>query len=313
MTCCYALIRSFAGSATWCSARDPDGVQGRGRIYSIKTANLESPRLLLLSSWSVSAPPPSWTSRADPAQSSGVAVNAQCLEVFQSLKLGKSTSLVPPALSDRVLIREQSSSTSSSSSRRPTRRLSWLPLPPRLRTMISWRSSRPRAAATPSTISSTRSRARVVATSCASTPGACSQRDSTALMDCRSPDEAKIKTKMLYASSKDALRRALVGISTEIQGTDFSEVAYDAGTASAPPHADRTDEIQCSTRSRAVLSRTVELDKRGGMMREWLQYNRSPSWLIARPAACEVAGPPCRPCRPSRAASAPHPPEDSRS
>lgn len=44
----------------------------------------------------------------------------------------------------------------------------------------------------------------------------------------RSPDEAKIKTKMLYASSKDALRRALVGVAIEIQGTDHSEVAYEA-------------------------------------------------------------------------------------
>ncbi|KAM0753573.1 hypothetical protein T439DRAFT_338594 [Meredithblackwellia eburnea MCA 4105] len=41
-----------------------------------------------------------------------------------------------------------------------------------------------------------------------------------------SPDEAKIKTKMLYASSKDALRRSLVGIASEIQGTDHSEIAY---------------------------------------------------------------------------------------
>jgi len=31
---------------------------------------------------------------------------------------------------------------------------------------------------------------------------------------------------MVYASSKDALRRSLNGIATEIQGTDFSEVAY---------------------------------------------------------------------------------------
>lgn len=44
-----------------------------------------------------------------------------------------------------------------------------------------------------------------------------------------SPDEAKIKEKMLYASSKDALRRSLVGIANEIQGTDSSEVAYDEG------------------------------------------------------------------------------------
>ncbi|KAI5479471.1 cofilin [Pseudohyphozyma bogoriensis] len=41
-----------------------------------------------------------------------------------------------------------------------------------------------------------------------------------------SPDESKIKTKMLYASSKDALRRALVGIAVEIQGTDSSEIDY---------------------------------------------------------------------------------------
>jgi len=41
------------------------------------------------------------------------------------------------------------------------------------------------------------------------------------------PDDAKVKAKMVFASSKDALRRSLVGISTEIQGTDFSEVAYE--------------------------------------------------------------------------------------
>lgn len=33
---------------------------------------------------------------------------------------------------------------------------------------------------------------------------------------------------MVYASSKDALRRALNGVSSDIQGTDFSEVAYEA-------------------------------------------------------------------------------------
>lgn len=33
---------------------------------------------------------------------------------------------------------------------------------------------------------------------------------------------------MIYASSKDALRKTLVGIAVEIQGTDESEVAYDA-------------------------------------------------------------------------------------
>lgn len=32
---------------------------------------------------------------------------------------------------------------------------------------------------------------------------------------------------MVYAASKEALRRALSGVATEIQGTDFSEVSYD--------------------------------------------------------------------------------------
>merc|ERR550537_183442 len=40
------------------------------------------------------------------------------------------------------------------------------------------------------------------------------------------PDTAKIKDKMLTASSKDALKKQLVGISTEIQATDPSEVDY---------------------------------------------------------------------------------------
>ena len=32
---------------------------------------------------------------------------------------------------------------------------------------------------------------------------------------------------MVYASSKDAIRRALTGLAVEIQGTDYSEVAYE--------------------------------------------------------------------------------------
>merc|ERR1711939_626517 len=43
-----------------------------------------------------------------------------------------------------------------------------------------------------------------------------------------SPDTAPVRKKMVYASSKDALRRAFVGIAHEIQGTDFSEISYDA-------------------------------------------------------------------------------------
>jgi len=41
------------------------------------------------------------------------------------------------------------------------------------------------------------------------------------------PDTAPVRSKMIYASSKDALRRALSGIHAEIQGSDFSEVAYE--------------------------------------------------------------------------------------
>ena len=38
------------------------------------------------------------------------------------------------------------------------------------------------------------------------------------------PDTAKIKSKMLYASSKDNFRKKLVGIGVEIQATDLSEI-----------------------------------------------------------------------------------------
>lgn len=40
----------------------------------------------------------------------------------------------------------------------------------------------------------------------------------------RIPDTSKVRQKMLYASSKDALRKNLVGLAIEIQGTDASEV-----------------------------------------------------------------------------------------
>ncbi|KCV68984.1 cofilin [Fonticula alba] len=42
------------------------------------------------------------------------------------------------------------------------------------------------------------------------------------------PDTARIKKKMIYASSKDALRKKLIGIGAEIQGTDISEVSAES-------------------------------------------------------------------------------------
>lgn len=35
----------------------------------------------------------------------------------------------------------------------------------------------------------------------------------------------------MTASSRDALRRTLVGVAVEIQGTEYSEVAYDTGAS----------------------------------------------------------------------------------
>jgi cofilin len=34
---------------------------------------------------------------------------------------------------------------------------------------------------------------------------------------------------MIYASSKDALRKGLQGIGAELQGTEYAEVAYETG------------------------------------------------------------------------------------
>lgn len=39
------------------------------------------------------------------------------------------------------------------------------------------------------------------------------------------PDNASVKQKMLYASSKDAMKTACRGVSAEIQATDFDEIS----------------------------------------------------------------------------------------
>jgi len=43
---------------------------------------------------------------------------------------------------------------------------------------------------------------------------------------------AKVKPKMIYASSKDELKKRLVGIACEIQGSDQGDVEYDEVCAS---------------------------------------------------------------------------------
>ncbi|RDW95327.1 hypothetical protein BP5796_01090 [Coleophoma crateriformis] len=41
-----------------------------------------------------------------------------------------------------------------------------------------------------------------------------------------SPDDAGIQPKMVYASSKDALKRALTGLATEFQANDEDDIEY---------------------------------------------------------------------------------------
>lgn len=43
-----------------------------------------------------------------------------------------------------------------------------------------------------------------------------------------SPDSAPVRSKMVYASSREGLRRSFTGIASEVQGTDFSEVSHDS-------------------------------------------------------------------------------------
>ena len=47
------------------------------------------------------------------------------------------------------------------------------------------------------------------------------------LILCRSPDNAKIKQKMVYTSSKDALKKKLVGLGKEIQANDHGDLAWE--------------------------------------------------------------------------------------
>lgn len=65
----------------------------------------------------------------------------------------------------------------------------------------------------------------------------------------RSPDTSKIKQKMLYAASKDALRKKLDGIYTEIQCTDLSEVSHETVLDKVCPDSPTYIILQYSIRS----------------------------------------------------------------
>jgi cofilin len=49
----------------------------------------------------------------------------------------------------------------------------------------------------------------------------------------RSPDTSRVRSKMLYASSKDRFKRELDGIQVELQATDPSEMSMDIVKARA--------------------------------------------------------------------------------
>ncbi|XP_021652779.1 actin-depolymerizing factor-like [Hevea brasiliensis] len=48
-----------------------------------------------------------------------------------------------------------------------------------------------------------------------------------------SPDVSKVRSKMMYASSKDRFRRELDGVQVELQATDPSEMSFDIVKARA--------------------------------------------------------------------------------
>ena len=49
-----------------------------------------------------------------------------------------------------------------------------------------------------------------------------------ALHVCRAPDTAKIKAKMMYASTKDFFKGHLDGVSIELQANEHDEITEDA-------------------------------------------------------------------------------------
>lgn len=48
---------------------------------------------------------------------------------------------------------------------------------------------------------------------------------------CRAPDTAKIKAKMMYASTKDFFKGYLDGLSIELQGSDLDDVSEQEANA----------------------------------------------------------------------------------
>ncbi|KZT67260.1 hypothetical protein DAEQUDRAFT_729295 [Daedalea quercina L-15889] len=128
------------------------------------------------------------------ASQSGVGVNPKCLEAYQSLKLGKKIKYIifglSPDNTEIIVVKESQS---------PNYEDFLADLP----------EAEPRWAVYDFEYEKEGKRNKITFVSW-------------------SPDDSKIKQKMLFASSKDALRRSLVGVAVEIQATDYSEVAYES-------------------------------------------------------------------------------------
>lgn len=86
------------------------------------------------------------------------------------------------------------------------------------------------------------------------------ERPDVMLIASRSPDEANVRNKMVFASSKDALRRRLDGIQIEIQATDYSEITKDSGelpsiaTKRQSTEGDETDPRSAGEGSSSVIA-----------------------------------------------------------
>ena len=72
-------------------------------------------------------------------------------------------------------------------------------------------------------------------------------RVSHSLVHCRCPDIAKVKPKMIFASSKDNLKKRLVGIACEVQGSDRGDVEFDEVGSSVSYHSGRLVEEPSSS------------------------------------------------------------------
>ena len=53
------------------------------------------------------------------------------------------------------------------------------------------------------------------------------------------PENARVRHKMVYAGTKDTMKKALEGINLEIQGTDLSEITFEAVVA-------KSKSVRCS-------------------------------------------------------------------